>query len=59
MSVFSLERAHNAVREVVVHDVFEVNLIKIVGPWVQHAEALVLDALGSVLLDVGLQEFKV
>jgi len=38
--------------EVVVDDVLEVNLVKVVGPGVEHGEALVLDPLLAILLDV-------
>ena len=44
--------------QIVVHDVFEVDFVEVVGPWVEHREALVLYALSAVLLDVFLQEFK-
>ena len=44
--------------QIVVHDVFEVDFVEVVGPWVKHREALVLYALSAVLLDVFLQEFK-
>ena len=45
--------------EIVIHDVFEVNLIEIVSPWMKHREALMLDALLAELRDIVFQEFKV
>jgi len=45
--------------QVVVHDVLEVHLVEVVGPGVQHREALVLDALAAVLHDVFLNEGEV
>ena len=44
--------------QIVVHDVLEIDFVQIIGPWVQHGEALVLDALDTVLLDVLLEEFE-
>ena len=44
--------------DVVVDDVLEVDLVEVVGPRVQHREALVLDVLGAVLLDVLLDEVE-
>ena len=44
--------------QIVVHDVFKVDFVEVVGPWVQHREALVLYALSAVLLDVFLQELE-
>jgi hypothetical protein len=54
-----LEEGANAASQVVVHDVFEIDLVEIVGPGVEHAEALVLDALGAVFDDVLLEELEV
>ena len=54
-----LEGLADLVGEIIIHNVLEVDLIKIVGPWVQHGEALVLDALLAVLLDVLLEELEV
>ena len=45
--------------QIVVHDIFEVHLIKVVCPWVEDREALVLDTLSPVLLDVFTDEFEV
>lgn len=53
------EAANHLVRDVVVDDVFEVNLVQVVSPGVEHGEALVLNALDAVLLDVLSDEFKV
>jgi hypothetical protein len=44
--------------EVVVDDVFEVHLVKVVGPGVEHGEALVLDLLLAVLFDVLANEIE-
>ena len=45
--------------EIIIHYIFEVNLIEIVGPWVKDREALMLDALLSELRNIVFQEFKV
>ena len=45
--------------KIIVHYVFKVNLIEIVGPWMEHREALVLDALLAELGNIIFQEFKV
>ena len=59
MGARRLELAADLIGQVVVHDVLEVDLVEIVGPWVKHGEALILDALGAVLLDVFLEELEV
>lgn len=59
LGVLAGESLHDLVGEVVVHDVLEVDLVEIVGPGVQHGEALMLYALVAELLDVLLQELKV
>ena len=45
--------------EIIIHYIFEVNLIEIVGPWMEHREALMLDALLAELRNIVFQEFKV
>ena len=45
--------------EVVVHDVLEVHFVQIVGPRVQHREALVVDALRPILHDVVANEAEI
>ena len=59
LGVLAGEGLHDLVGEVVVHDVLEINLVEVVGPGVQHGEALVLYALVTELLDVLLQELEV
>lgn len=59
LRVLSLEIFANLAGQVVVHDVLEIDLVEVVGPGVQHGEALVLDALLTVLLDVLLDELEV
>lgn len=59
LSALGLELLADLVGEVIVHDIFEVDLIEIVGPRVEHGEALVLDALLAVLLDIFLEELEV
>lgn len=59
MSVLGAEVLADLGSEVIVHDVLEVDLVKIVSPWVQHGEALVLDALGAILEDVVADEGEV
>ena len=44
--------------EVVVHDVLEVDLVKVVGPGVKHGKAFMFNALGAVLLNVLFNERK-
>ena len=56
---FVRQRVANPRGEVIVDDVFEVDLIEVVGPRVQHREALVLNALGAVLEDIVLKELEV
>jgi len=45
--------------QIIIHDVFEVNLIEIIGPWVEHREAFMLDSLLAELRNIVFQEFKV
>ena len=45
--------------KIVVHDIFEIDLVKIVGPWMEDREAFVLDSLAAVLGDVVLDEGEV
>ena len=45
--------------KIIVHDVLEVNFIEIVGPWMEHREALMLDTLAAELADIVPQELKV
>ena len=59
LGVLGAEELAHLSSQVVVHDVLEVNFVEIVGPWVQHGEALVLYALSAVLLDVFLEELEV
>ena len=58
MGVLSAQDGAHFAGQIVVHDILEVNFVEIVGPWVQHGEALVLYALSAVLLDVLLQELE-
>lgn len=53
------EAANHLVGDVVVDDVFEINLVQVVSPGVQHGEALVLNSLNTILLDVLSDEFEV
>lgn len=59
LGALGLEMSANPLGQIIVHDVLEVDLVKIVGPGVEHGEALVLYALGAVLLDVLLKELEV
>lgn len=45
--------------EIIIHDVLEVDLVQVVGPRVQHGEALVVNALSAVLHDVISDKLKV
>ena len=42
----------NLLLKIVVDDVFHVNCIKIICPWVENLEALVLDSLLSISFDI-------
>jgi len=58
-SILALAKAvHDSLFKVVVDNVFNINCIKVVCPWVEDLEALVLDALLSVSLDVVSNEGK-
>ena len=59
LGALGLEGLADLVGEIIIHNVFEVDLVEIVGPWVEHGEALVLDALLAVLLDILLEELEV
>jgi len=58
LSFLALKSFNNFRSDVVVDDVFEINQVKIVGPWMENAKALVLNALSSILFNVFLDEFK-
>ena len=58
LGVLSTEDGANFAGQIIVHDVLKVDLVEIVSPWVQHREALVLYALGTVLLNVLLKELE-
>ena len=45
--------------DIVIQDVLKVHLVQVVSPWVQYREALMLDALGSILLDILLDELEI
>jgi hypothetical protein len=49
----------NLLGQAVVNDVFEVNVVKLVSPWMEHLEALMVHVLLSESLDVLLDEDKV
>ena len=59
LGVLGAEVVADLLSKVVIHDVFEIDFVKIVGPWVEHREALVLDSLRSVLHDVVADELEV
>ncbi len=46
------KRLHNFCAYVIVDNIFEVNQVEVVGPGVEDTEALMLDSLDSVFLDV-------
>lgn len=50
---------NNLIIDVVVDDIFEINLIKIICPWMQNRKALVLNALDSVLLNIFLDKLEI
>ena len=52
------KRVNNLTVDVVVDDVLEINLVEVVGPGVEHLEALVLDPLNAILLNVLLDELE-
>lgn len=41
-----------------INNVFHIDLVEVVGPWMQHLEALILDVLLAVAQDVSLQEIE-
>ena len=45
--------------QIIVHNVLEVNLIEIVGPWMEHRETLMLNSLLAELCNIVFQELKV
>ena len=58
LSVLSSQVIAYFLSQIVVHNILEVYLIQVVSPWMQNGEAFVLDALITVLLDIGLEEVK-
>lgn len=58
LGILGLQSGHNLLAQVIIHNIFEIDFVEVVGPWVEHAEALVLDALGPVLEDVVLDELE-
>lgn len=52
LGVLSLKASAYLGGQVVVDNIFEVNFVEVVGPWMKHREALVLDALSTVLENV-------
>ena len=58
MGILGAEVVTYFLGQVVVHDVFEIDLVEIVSPWVKDREALVLDSLGAILHDVVTDEVK-
>jgi len=59
LSVNGFKRRTNFTGQIIVHDVFEIDFVEVIGPWMKHSKALVLDALLAVLQDVFLEELKV
>ena len=59
MGILSAEMLAHLRGEVVIHDIFEIDLVEIVGPWVKNREALVLDPLCAILHNVVPDELKV
>lgn len=59
LSVLNTEVCAYLFSQVIVHNILEVNFVEIVCPWVEHREALVLNALLSVLRDVIRDECEV
>jgi len=59
LRVLSPEIGTNLRGKIVVHDVFEIDFVKIISPRVEHGKALMLYSLIAVLLDVCLNELKV
>lgn len=58
LSGLSVKSVADLLGQVVVNDVFKVNLVKIIGPRMQNREALVLDFLRAVLFNVLSDKFK-
>ena len=49
----------NVLHQVVINNVFEIHVVELVGPGVQHLEALVVHVLSAESLNVLLDEFEV
>jgi len=58
LSSLSVKSIADLLSQVVVDNVFEVNLVEIISPRVQNREALVLDSLRAVLFDVLSHKFE-
>jgi len=59
LSIAALELAANVFDQAVVDNVFEINRVKFVSPWVKNLEALMVHVLCSESLDILLDEFKI
>jgi len=54
----ALEKSGDLTLQVVVYDILEVNSIKIIGPWMECLEALMLQLLLSISFDIALEELE-
>lgn len=54
-----LQFVQNIILQVVVHHVFEVDLVELVGPRVEHLEAFVIHLLPPVSLNIVLEKLKI
>ena len=54
-----MKRFTNLLFKVVVDDIFHVDGVKVVGPWMEYLEAFVFDTLISVSIDIIPEMFKI
>lgn len=51
--------AANLLSQVIVYNILEIDRVELVGPWMEHLEALVVHVLRSKSFNILLNEFKV
>lgn len=59
LGILNPEVFANLSRKIVIHDVLEINLVQIVSPRVEDGEALMVDALSTILQDIITDEGEV
>ena len=58
LRVLGFEGSAYLFSEIVVHNVLKVDLVEVVGPWVQNRKALVFDSLVAIASNVFLKELE-